>query len=294
MTRCDRCCFGFFVSAVGSALFGVLAVEARPLQWFVWMATLGAPLLLLGGAFHRLPHRLAPILSRYLIFVLWLQVPFVSLPAQLVRHGEPEPGRLVRQLVGDANLVGIWGPRHCRFARCVCELGRRHRKGGAHGSSGCNHFAAAAFLVGARARKSIPGPFSVPPLSSRRCFSSRGYRHLPNRHLVSSGCGVVALLLTGVLAESWVGTTSEGVHVGWENSRTSPAGARGLRCRATIIPSLGVGPGMLGSRAAAPLPADVLPRRPAVRFQTCWGLLEARALGHVRIVGRGGGKGRHR
>ena len=32
--------FGFFVSAVGSALFGAMAVEARPLQWFVWTATL--------------------------------------------------------------------------------------------------------------------------------------------------------------------------------------------------------------------------------------------------------------
>ena len=36
--------FGFFVSAAGSALFGLIAIEARPLQWFVWMATLGAPL----------------------------------------------------------------------------------------------------------------------------------------------------------------------------------------------------------------------------------------------------------
>src|ERR1700704_142641 len=69
--------FGFFVSAVGSALFGVMAVEARPLQWFVWMATLGAPLLLLGGAFHRLPHRLAPILSRYLTFFFFVASPGV-------------------------------------------------------------------------------------------------------------------------------------------------------------------------------------------------------------------------
>src|SRR5207253_4853284 len=99
--------FGFFVSAAGSALFGVMAVEARPLQWFVWMATLGAPLLLLGGAFHRLPHRLAPLLSRFLVFVLWLQVPICI--AQLVRHGEPEPGDWFAGLWGDASRVGLGG-----------------------------------------------------------------------------------------------------------------------------------------------------------------------------------------
>jgi hypothetical protein len=61
--------FGFFVSAAGSALFGLIAVEARQLQWFVWMATLGAPLLLLGGAFRSLPHHSLPSLA-LLVFVL--------------------------------------------------------------------------------------------------------------------------------------------------------------------------------------------------------------------------------
>ena len=98
-------------------MFGVIAIEARPLQWFVWMATLGAPLLLLGGAFYRLPHRLAPLLSRFLVFVLWLQVPICI--AQLVRHGEPEPGDWFAGLWGDANLVGVWGAA----TLSVCAVG---------------------------------------------------------------------------------------------------------------------------------------------------------------------------
>ena len=100
--------FGFFVSAAGSALFSVIAVEARPLQWFVWTATMGAPLLLVGGAFLRLPKQFAPLLLRFLGLCFGCKSRYVS--RSYPRHGESEPGDWFAGVWGDANMVGLWGP----------------------------------------------------------------------------------------------------------------------------------------------------------------------------------------
>jgi hypothetical protein len=249
--------FGFFVSAVGSALFGVLAVEARPLQWFVWMATLGAPLLLLGGAFHRLPHRLAPILSRYLIFVLWLQVPVCI--AQLVRHGEPEPGDWFAGLWGDANLVGLWGAA----TLSVCAVRLLTRTAALEGPRawivGCSHFAAAAFLVWGASAKIYSGSIfgAAAVVTAMLLVAGTGISRMGT--LFRAAVAIVALLLTGVLAESWVRDNFEGLISNWENSEKQVLLARVVFDVAQRYNSiLGVGPGMLGSRAASAASADVL------------------------------------
>jgi hypothetical protein len=249
--------FGFFVSAVGSALFGVMAVEARPLQWFVWMATLGAPLLLLGGAFHRLPHRLAPILSRYLTFVLWLQVPVCI--AQLVRHGEPEPGDWFAGLWGDANLVGLWGA--ATLSVCAVRLLTRTTalEGPRAWIVGCSHFAAAAFLVWGASAKIYSGSIfgAAAVVTAMLLVAGTGISRMGT--LFRAAVAIVALLLTGVLAESWVRDNFEGLISNWENSEKQVLLARVVFDVAQRYNSiLGVGPGMLGSRAASAASADVL------------------------------------
>jgi len=137
--------FGIFVCAACSALFGLIVVEARPLQWFVWMATLGAPLLLLGGAFPSLPQRFAPILSRFLVLVMWLQVPVCI--AQLVRHGALEPGDWFAGVWGNANMVGLWGSAALSVCAVRLLTGTTASRGARDWIVGSGHAAAAAFLV---------------------------------------------------------------------------------------------------------------------------------------------------
>jgi hypothetical protein len=249
--------FGFFVSAVGSALFGMMAVEARPLQWFVWMATLGAPLLLLGGAFHRLPHRLAPLLSRFLVFVLWLQVPICI--AQLVRHGEPEPGDWFAGLWGDANLVGLWGAA----TLSVCTVRLLTRTAALEGLRarivGCSHFAAAAFLVWGASAKIYSGSIfgAAAVVTAILLIAGTGISRIGTA--IRAGAAILALLLMGVLAESWVRDNFDGFVSNWENSEKQVLLARVAFDVAQRYNSiLGVGPGMLGSRAASAASADVL------------------------------------
>ncbi|MET0166994.1 MAG: hypothetical protein ABW318_18575 [Vicinamibacterales bacterium] len=248
---------GFFISAAGSALFGLIAIEARPLQWFVWMATLGAPLLLLGGAFPRLPNQIVPVLSRFLLSVLWLQVPVCI--AQLVRHGEPEPGDWFAGLWGDANLVGLWGAATMSVCAVRVLTGTAALKGPRAWVVGCGHFAAAAFLVWGASAK----------VYSASIFAAAG---VVTVMLLIAGTGIsrigtvfrasvvtLAILLTGVLAESWVRDNLEGFISNWENSEKRTLLARmvfdvGQRYNSV----LGVGPGMLASRAASAASGDVL------------------------------------
>jgi hypothetical protein len=249
--------FGFFVSAVGSALFGVMAVEARPLQWFVWTATLGAPLLLLGGAFLRLPHQFAPLLSRFLVFVLWLQVPICI--AQLIRHGEPEPGDWFAGLWGDANLVGLWGAA----TLSVCTVRLLTRTAALEGPRawivGCSHVAAAAFLVWGASAKIYSGSIfgAAAVVTAVLLIAGTGISRIGT--VFRTGVAILALLLTGVLAESWVRDNFEGFVSNWENSEKQVLLARVVFDVAQRYNSmLGVGPGMLGSRAASAASADVL------------------------------------
>ena len=249
--------FGFFVSAVGSALFGVMAVEARPLQWFVWTATLGAPLLLLGGAFLRLPYRLAPLLSRFLVFVLWLQVPICI--AQLVRHGEPEPGDWFAGLWGDANMVGLWAAA----TLSVCAVRLLTRTAALEGPRawivGCGHFAAAAFLVWGASAKVYSGSIfgAAAVVMAMLLIAGTGISRMGT--LFRAAVAIVVLVLMGGLAQSWVRDNFEGFMSNWENSEKQVLLARVVFDASERYNSiLGVGPGMLGSRAASAASADVL------------------------------------
>jgi hypothetical protein len=249
--------FGFFVSAAGSALFGLIAIEARPLQWFVWIATLGAPLLLLGGAFLRLPDQFAPRLSRFLLFVLWLQVPVCIV--QFVRHGELEPGDWFAGIWGDANLVGLWGAA----TLSVCAVRVLTRTVALEGTRGwilgCGHVAAAAFLIwGASAKLYSAAMFGAAGLVAVMLVIAGG--GISRKRAVSrAAVAILTILLTGMLAESWVRDNFEGFVSNLENSEKQTLLTRvvfGVAERYNSI--LGVGPGMLGSRAASAASADVL------------------------------------
>ena len=262
--------FGFFVSAAGSALFGLLAVEARPLQWFVWMATLGAPLLLLGGAFPRLPDHIAPLLSRFLVFVLWLQVPVCI--AQLVRYGQPEPGDWFAGLWGDANLVGVWGA--VTLSVCAVRLltGMAALDGTRAWMVGCAHVVMAAFLVwGASAKlysASVFGAAGV--VIVLLLFAGTGISRIGTVFRV--GVAMLAILLMGMLAESWVRYNFDAFVSGWEDSEKRVLLTRvvfDVAQRYSAI--LGVGPGMLGSRAASAASADVLYKESESAFATVLG-----------------------
>jgi hypothetical protein len=249
--------FGFFVSAVGSALFGMMAVEARPLQWFVWMATLGAPLLLLGGAFHRLPYQFARRLSRFLLFVLWLQIPVCI--AQLVRHGEPEPGDWFAGLWGNANLVGVWGAATLSVCAVRLLTGTAALDGTRAWLVGLGHVAAAAFMVwGASAKLYCASIFGAAAFATvMLLIAGTGISRMGT--VFRAGVAILAILLTGVFAESWVRDNFEGFISNWENSEKQVLLTRvvfdvGQRYNSI----LGVGPGMLGSRAASAASADVL------------------------------------
>jgi hypothetical protein len=262
--------FGFFVCAAGAALFGMLAVEARPLQYFVWMGTLGAPLLLLGAAFPRIPQQFAPILSRFLVFVLWLQVPVCI--AQLIRHGETEPGDWFAGVWADANMVGLWGAvtlSVCavRLLTAMTDLKTRRDRVVA-----CAHASAAAFLVwGASAKL-----YSVSIFASAAVVTVMmmivGAKASRSRTLLRASAAVLAVLLAGVLAESWVRDNFEGLVSNWENSEKQILLTHVVVDLAQRYNSiLGVGPGMLGSRAASAASADVLYKEPGSTLATLLG-----------------------
>src|SRR5207253_3900973 len=59
---------------------------------------------------------LAPLLSRFLVFVLWLQVPVCA--AQYARLAEVQIGDWYTGTWGNANLVGLWSA----IALSVCGL----------------------------------------------------------------------------------------------------------------------------------------------------------------------------
>ncbi len=253
--------FGFFVCAAGAALFGLIAVEARPLQWFVWMATLGAPLLLLGAAFPRLPYPFAPLLSRFLVFVLWLQVPVCI--AQLVRHGAPEPGDWFAGVWGDSNMVGLWGAVTLSVCGVRLLTGTTDVKTRWARVVACGHAATGAFLVwGASAKLysvSIFGAAAVVTLMMvlvGAAVSRAGT-------VLRMSCAILLVLLTGLSAEPWVRDNFEGLISNWENSEKQILLTRMVVDVAQRYNSiLGVGPGMLGSRAASAASADVLYKEP--------------------------------
>jgi hypothetical protein len=261
---------GFFVSAAGSALFGLIVVEARPLQWFVWIATLGAPLTLLGGTFLRLPDQFAPRLSRFLLFVLWLQVPVCI--AQLIRHGALEPGDWFGGIWADSNLVGLWGA--ATLSVCAVRLLTRTARleGARNWILGCSHVAAAAFLVwGASAKvysASIFGAAAI--VTAMLLIAGGGIFRIGN--WVRTIIVILAIGLTGLLAESWVWENFEGLVSNLENSEKRTLLTRvvfGVAERYNSI--LGVGPGMLGSRAASAASADVLYKETESAFASLLG-----------------------
>ncbi len=249
--------FGFFVSAAGSALFGMLAVEARPLQWFVWIATFGAPLLLLGSAVPSLSYEFASLLPRFLLFVLWLQVPVCA--AQLVRHGELEPGDWFAGLWGNANLVGLWGG--VTLSVCAVRVLTKtvDAKGRRDWIFGCGHAAAALVLVwGASAKLYSVSVFGAAFIVSLLILAT-GTTISRIGAVLRVSVAILAIALTGIIAESWVRDNYEGLISNWENSEKQILLKRvvfGVAERYNSI--LGVGPGMLGSRAASAASADVL------------------------------------
>lgn len=249
--------FGIFVSAACSALFGLIVIEARPLQWFVWMATLGTPLLLLGGAFPFLPRQFAPLLSRFLVWVLWLQVPVCI--SQLVRHGAPEPGDWFAGVWANANMVGLWGA--ATLSVCAVRLLTRTTalKGTREWIVGCGHVAAASFLVwGASAKLYSASIFGAAAFVTL-LLTIAGTGVSRSGTALRTGVAIFAILLSGVLAQSWVQDNFEGLISNWENSEKQILLNRvvfGVAQRYNSI--LGVGPGMLGSRAASAASADVL------------------------------------
>jgi len=249
--------FGFFISAIASAVFGLITIGARPLQWFVWMVTLGAPLLLLGAACPRLPDQIAPLLSRFLLFVLWLQVPICIV--QLIRHGEPEPGDWFAGTWGNANLVGLWGA--ATLSVCVVRLLTRTAAldGRRAWMMGCANVVASTFLVwGASAKLYSACIFGAAGLVIVMLMVV-GTDLSRLRTVRRSSMAILVILLTGVLAQSWVRDNFEGLVSNWENSEKRILLTRvffELGQRYNSI--LGVGPGMLGSRAASAASADIL------------------------------------
>jgi len=248
---------GFFVSAAGSALFGLLAIEARPLQWFVWMATLGCPVLLLGTARPRLPDQFAPRLSRFVVFVLWLQVPVCM--AQLVRHGALEPGDWFSGTWGNSNLVGLWGAVTLSVLAVRALAMPNASKGVSSWIVGGGHAVAATFLVwGASAKIYSTTVFGAAGLAIVMLVIAGGAISRVGTGL-RAGAAILLLLLMGVSAESWVRDNFAGLVSNWEDSEK-----RTLLSRITFDIAdrynsiLGVGPGMLGSRAASAASADVL------------------------------------
>jgi hypothetical protein len=249
--------FGFFVSAAGSALFSMIAVEARPLQWFVWTATLGAPLLLLGGAFLRLPYQLAPLLSRFLVFVLWLQVPVCA--AQYARLAELQPGDWYTGTWGNANLVGLWGA----VALSVCGVRLLTATTALQGMRtwivAGGHVLAAGYLVwGGSAKLYSAAMFGAAGLVTVMLFIA-GSGISRTRTVLRAGVAILAILLMGVLAESWVRDNVEAFISNLESSEKRVLLTRvvfGVAERYNSV--LGVGPGMLGSRAASAASGDVL------------------------------------
>jgi hypothetical protein len=249
--------FGFFVSAAGSALFGVIAVEARPLQWFVWMATLGAPLLLLGGAFHRLPHRLAPLLSRFLVFVLWLQVPVVA--AQYARLAEVQIGDWYSGTWANPNLVGLWGAVVLSVCGVRLLTATTTLKGMRTWIVTGGHVLAAGYLVwGGSAKLYSAAMVGAAGLVTVMLFIA-GIGISRTGAVLRAGVAILVILLVGVLAESWVRDNAEAFISNLESSEKRVLLTRvvfGVAERYNSI--LGVGPGMLGSRAASAASGDVL------------------------------------
>src|SRR5438876_10300502 len=262
--------FGFFVSAAGSALFGLIAVEARPLQWFLWMATLGGPLLLLGGARLRLPPEFAPRLTRFLIFALWLEGPVCA--AQYARLAEVQIGDWYTGTWGNANLVGLWAA----VALSVCgvrlvtatAIPDRARTWIVAGGVA----AAAAYLVwGASAKlysASIFGAAGV--VTAMLLLADGGMFRIGT--WIRAVIVILTIALTGLLAESWVRENVEGFVSNLENSEKLTLLTRvvfGVAERYNSI--LGVGPGMLGSRAASAASGDVLYKETESAFASLLG-----------------------
>jgi hypothetical protein len=249
--------FGFFVSAAGSALFSVMVVEARPLQWFVWTATMGAPLLLLGGGFLRLPHQFAPLLSRFLVFVLWLQVPVVA--AQYARLAEVQTGDWYSGTWANPNLVGLWGAVVLSVCGVRLLTATTTLKGMRTWIVAGGHVLAAGYLVwGGEAKLYSAAMFGAVGLVTVMLFIA-GIGIPRTATMLRSGAAIVAILLMGVLAESWVMTYAEAFFSNLETSEKRVLLTRvvfGVAERYNSV--LGVGPGMLGSRAASAASGDVL------------------------------------
>jgi hypothetical protein len=248
---------GFFISAAGSALFGLIAVEARPIQCFVWMATLGAPLLLLGGASPRLPDHVAPLVSRFLVFALWLQVPVCVV--QLVRHGGPEPGDWFAGSWNNQNLVGLWGATTLSVCAVRLLTGTATLRSPRAWMTQCGHLAAAVFLVwGASAKLYSASAFGAAGVVIVMVLiAGTGISRIGT--LLRSSVVIIVILLAGALSESWVRDNFEGFMSNLENSEKRILLTRvALEMGERYNFILGVGPGMLGSRAASVASGDIL------------------------------------
>ena len=289
--------FGFFVSAAGSALFSVMVVEARPLQWFVWTATMGAPLLpLLGGGFLRLPHQFAPLLSRFLVFVLWLQVPVVA--AQYARLAEVQTGDWYSGTwANPANLVGLWGAVVLVGLRVRLLTATTTLKGMRTWIVAGGHVLAAGYLVwGGEAKLLFRGDVRGCRLSDRDAFYRR-YRDPRTATMLQIGCGDRRDFVDGSVGRIVGDDLRRSILLKFGDFRKAGiANARGFRCRSNAIILFSAWDPECWARAPRVLRLVTcsIKQTESALCKLAEACSEARALGHVRFVGRRGGGGRYK
>lgn len=248
--------FGFFVSAAGSALFGMLAVESRPLQWFVWTVTFAAPVVLLGFASPVIPHAATSRIERFLLFIMWLQLPVCI--SQIARHGT-EYADWFAGTWNNSNLVGLWGAITLSILAARLLAAPRAPRGAKLWMRGGGNALAATFLVwGASAKVFCASVFGAAGIVLLMfLIASKSISRIGA--VVRVGIGILAIALTALVAESWVQDNVEGFIANLGNSEKQVLLTRvifGFPERYNSI--LGVGPGMLGSRAASAASAEVL------------------------------------
>jgi len=245
------------VSTAGSALFGFFTMQQRPLQWLIWLTTMGFPLAMLGMARARIPDAASARLWRFLLFCLGVQIPIGIV--DLYRHGEATPGDWFAGTWQDANVLGLWAAcaLSVAFIRLVV-LPRHveHVPGRAQTIAG---MAALGFLMAFASARIFAGSmicgagFVIAALWLAGGDVSR--RSLALRAIALIAAGAAATLL----AHSWIEENADAFASNWQESGKHALferifGEFGGRYNAV----LGVGPGMAGSRAASAASADVL------------------------------------
>lgn len=247
----------FFISAIGSALFGLVAVEMRPLQWFVWALTLGVPLVLLGAARPAIRQDTAHRLLRFVLFCLAVQIPIGAL--QLYRHGALEPGDWFSGTWEDANMVGLW-------AACATTVGiirlvvlPRAVDGLLRPAQAAMLICAALILVWFASAKIVAGSVLVGGAAIIALLWIRGDDISRGRVAKRAALGVVAIAVIAFVARSWMLENVDAFVTNWQDSGKHMLfdrlfGTFDERYNAVV----GIGPGMLGSRAANVASPDVL------------------------------------